>query len=620
MMKKILPLLLLPGYLLAQPVQDSLKEVEVKSRKRISSSEQILQQNTGSVQRFDSTQLTTYQGRSVAALISEQSPVFIKSYGYNSLSTLSFRGASAAQSLVLWQGVPVNNPALGVADLSLLPVFFSDEISIAYGGSSALLGSGNVGGALLLDHAPPNFSRSKKPGVYLSAGSFGQRTAGMSADLPAGREKDGRFSIKALGQIADNDFSYRDESGVEQRMDNARQRSGQVMAGLARRLPKGTLTLRAWGQYGLREIPPALFESQSLKQQTDKALRLAAGWQHQNNQLKLAYIAEGLDYADAAIGLVSHVLTHRLFLSDTWQRQFKAHELTLMLPLQLDWLDGAAQTQSQIALAGSYQYRYRRWRFNAQARGGWYNDRFALTPGLGISWQPLPWLSGYVSLQRSFRQPTLNELYYQPGGNPQLKPEEGWSGEGGYQIDYQKSGFRLRHEGALFARAIKNWIIWYGGAIWTPHNIAEVYSRGLETHTSLTKSWHRWEAMLFAQTAYVLSTTEKSHNPLDNSIGKQLPYVPRYNYRLGFRLGWQQWLLTAQGSFTGYRFVTSDESQFLEPYAVSGAQLAYRFAVNKQAVRLQVGCQNLLDAAYEVVAYRPMPGRVWQFSLYLSLQ
>src|SRR5690606_13900615 len=113
-------------------------------------------------QTFDSTQLALYRSQNVAELVSEQSPVFIKSYGYNSLSTLSFRGASAAQSLVLWNGVPVNNPALGVADLSLLPVFFSDQIAIAYGGSSALLGNGNVGGALLLDNEAPNFSRKKE--------------------------------------------------------------------------------------------------------------------------------------------------------------------------------------------------------------------------------------------------------------------------------------------------------------------------------------------------------------------------------------------------------------------------------------------------------------------------
>lgn len=613
---KLLLLLFLFFYsslLLAQPVTDSLKEVEVKSRRNANLTEQLIKHNAGKVESFDSTLLAFYQGQSIAELVSEQSPVFIKSYGYNSLSTLSFRGASAAQSLVLWQGVPVNNPALGAADLSLLPVFFADQIAIAYGGSSALLGSGNVGGALLLDNDAPSFSKKSIEGMaYVSGGSFGQKTMALRLKLHPGERQNWELSLRAMGQVSENDFSYRDETGERFLLPNARQRSGQLFLSAARKLKQGHISLKAWGQNSWREIPPALFESASLKQQTDRALRLVANWEHRRNALKLAYVAEGLEYEDKAIGLASQALTHRLFLSDVWSKRWQSHEITLMLPFQYDWLEGSGKSQSQVAVAALYLYQKEKWRLHLQGRAGWYDGHFAATPGLGVHVHPTKWLGLSISAQRSFRQPTLNELYYQPGGNPQLKPETGWSGEAGFKATFEKANFSLTQEGTFFARAIQNWIIWYGGAIWTPHNIAEVFSRGAETNTSIGWQSGTFKVRLFAQTAYVRSTTEKSANPHDGSIGKQLPYVPRYNYRLGGRLSWKDWLLSVNYNYTGYRFITSDESQYLTPYELSGAHLAYTFYLKTQKFRVQAACQNLFAERYQVVAFRPMPGRVWQ--------
>src|SRR6185295_8939893 len=67
----------------------------------------------------------------------------------------SFRGASAAQSAVYWEGVPLMNGATGLTDVSLLPLSLIDSISLDYGSSAALLGSGNIGGAIMLHHVSP---------------------------------------------------------------------------------------------------------------------------------------------------------------------------------------------------------------------------------------------------------------------------------------------------------------------------------------------------------------------------------------------------------------------------------------------------------------------------------
>jgi outer membrane cobalamin receptor len=129
-----------------------LGEIKIKGKyKQKSSDERINSFITGqNTQKIDSITLQQYNLQNVATLISQQLPVFVKSYSFNGLATLHFRGASAAQSQVLWNGVPIQNAALGMADISTVPVLFMSKVNVIYGSSGALLGSGNVGGALML--------------------------------------------------------------------------------------------------------------------------------------------------------------------------------------------------------------------------------------------------------------------------------------------------------------------------------------------------------------------------------------------------------------------------------------------------------------------------------------
>src|SRR5690606_1864506 len=147
-----------------------------------------------------------YQTQNIAQLLSQQTPVFIKSYGLNGLATLNFRGSSAAQSQVYWNGVPIQNAALGIADISLLPVGFMHDIAILYGSSAALLGSGNVDGALLLSSEDPYFDTNHLSyELGLGAGIFSQY---QLAGKINSQHRKWFISVKALGQSAKNNFPY----------------------------------------------------------------------------------------------------------------------------------------------------------------------------------------------------------------------------------------------------------------------------------------------------------------------------------------------------------------------------------------------------------------------------
>lgn len=121
------------------------------------------------------------EARSVAELLTAAPGVTIHSLGGpGQLSTLSLRGASADQSLVLLDGIPLKGPGGGAIDLSTLPASLLDTLVVSRGVLGAQLGAGALGGALEL--LPRSAGRERSEGgAQVEVGSFG--TARLSADL-----------------------------------------------------------------------------------------------------------------------------------------------------------------------------------------------------------------------------------------------------------------------------------------------------------------------------------------------------------------------------------------------------------------------------------------------------
>lgn len=610
----------------AQQLSDTLKEVKVKGRKkeRVSNDERLNTFSPGQkVKTIDSLTLLQYRFQSMANMLAQQVPVFVKSYGFNGLATLSFRGASAAQSQVYWNGVPLQNAALGISDISLLPVSLMNNVNIVYGGSSALWGSGNVGGALVVENGPPVFDSngSWKHAVSAVAGSYQQYQLGARSVLSTKRWY---FNANLFGQTARNNFGY-DDNGVIKTTTNATSQSGVALLQTAYKLnDRNTIGLTGWYQQYYREIPKALFESVSVKNQRDESLRLLASWDRKGIKTtyysKLSYMRDYMQYRDSLVLLNSENITNQLYGEAGMKHRFNGHhQLIAFIPVHLSWMEqasvGGAKAQTKIALATAYATSFFDDRLNASAslRGELINNTGVLLPGINASFTFTNWLSIRANVQRSYRAPTLNELYYTPGGNDKLKPEQGWSEDAGYLVrtNTQKK-FSIYHDLSYFNRNIQDWIIWFGGAIWTPHNIATVHSRGIETENRLQYKAGQWIFHLGLNTSYVLATTVQSYMPNDNSIGKQIPYTPRYNGQVNAGIAYKRLYLNYNHTYTGYRFITTDESQYLLPYNTGNIQLLYTYTFpNTYSVQLTAQCNNVFDKQYAVVNGRPMPGANW---------
>lgn len=648
-------------YHLSERPKDTLNEIHISSKKPIRTSD-ARQHFTSGQQRlsFDSTLFRFYKLQNLADLIAEQSPVFVKSYGVNSMATLSIRGASSAQSEVMWEGVPISNATTGISDISLLQGGLFNDVSIQYGGSSALFGSGNVGGALLLNDKSPDFKPEKNMAVSLGTGSYGRADELMQM---AWQNQNWHFGLKVFYEKAQNDFPYSDDAGDRVRMTNAalEARGGIFSADYLFRQKAGTkvkrqtLSAKVWWQQYNREIPPALFEAFSVKRQTNRSLYSLLNWQQKRKRsllyAKFSFNNEYLLYQDGVVLPGNENQTHQWYAELGWNWQINnpfiakhwLHELLLFMPLQGAVATGGNlvndESRALSAIAAAYKLQT-------------LNERFSLNWALRIEkWQQqqlnyLPgWNGNYrlfqsggktdhfnfnllANVQKSYRVPTISELYFFPGGNPDLKPERGWNEDAGFRLQLnlkeKETGskqftWELSNQTSFFNRNIKDWIYWLGGAIWTPHNLAEVHSRGVETESKAIWKHRKTALSLSLKTAYVLATTTASYLPNDNSIGNQIPYTPRYRgiVNLGFSL--KNFFINYNHQYTGYRFVTTDESQFLKPYQDGNLQASYTFPVKHTSFSVIGQVRNCWDSHYEIVSGRPVPGRNYLLSLRMTL-
>lgn len=649
---------LCPAALQAQTLLDTLNEVHVRGSKDTAADARHGFTAGQQVQQISSTYREVYQVQSLAGLLSQQTPVFVKSYGINGMATLSFRGASAAQSAVLWNGVPILNPALGVADISLLNTGLFDNISLQYGSSAALYGSGNVGGALMLDRNSPSFTSSRSLKATLGAGSYGRKDLQLAAQW---QQQRWRIDLKTFYQHSDNDFTYLNNLQQEERLPNARLKAAGVLASIDYDLSKQAgagkevLSLDIWYQQYQREIPPALFEPFSVKRQTDASFRSLLGWQKTIKRsyfyAKASYNREYLRYQDGVVLPDNKNNMTQYYQELGWKYALNkvataplAQELLLFSPLQYGVAEGqnisSSEHQFRPALVAAYSLHTAdgKLKANAALRQEWVNGNTApLLPGMGIAYRvfsksrnrsSVNWALR-ANVQRTYRFPTLNELYYFPGGNKDLKPEQGWNEDAGYTFTYtlaqdlqpgSVSRLSFSHDLAAFNRDIKDWIYWLGGAIWTPYNIAKVHSRGLETDNKIEYLLGACKLHFSLKSAYVISTSEESYLPNDGSKGKQVPYVPRYNGQFNLGATFGGCFLNYNHTYTGYRFTTIDESQFLQPYNTGNLQVMYTFYKAIYTVKAAAQVQNIWDAQYQVIAGRPMPGRYFLFSLQLGLK
>lgn len=627
---------------------------------------------------FDSIALKENIALSMADVLAFNSSLFVKSHGRASLSTVAFRGTSPSHTNVSWNGLPVNSPMLGMTDFSTIPAFFIDKASLLHGTSSVNESGGGLGGAISLSTSPDiknGFGASYIQGI----GSF--KTLDEFLRLSYS-DRNWAFSTRAVYSSSANDYSYinrdkklniydDDHNIIGQYHPKEKNRSGafkdfhmlQEVFYNSRRGDKASISI--WYTASNRELPMLTTdygeERAFENRQRENTVRSVVGWQHGRSQWNLdvrgGYIHTwlGYDYRREMTHDVWSVLTRSRSLVNTFFGKalinfFPSDRWLFTASLTADHNDVKSTDRTLAAGSGNETdigYHRRRLELSGSLTARWqpidgmglsavvreeaYGDQAsAPIPALFADWKPLSEMIGSTLLDltlkasgsRNYRFPTLNDLYFMPGGNPDLRSERGWTYDCGISLAAaQSSVFSAGFSATWFDSHIDDWIIWLPTikGFFSPRNVKSVHAYGVELKGDAAFTpWKDWKFDLNASYSWTPSVNVgEKISEADKSIGKQLPYIPLHSFSATARAEWRSWSLLYKLCFYSERFtMTSNASTLtgdLPAYSISNLSIDKSFSVKPIYIQLKLSINNLFDASYLSVLSRPMPGTNLEF-------
>lgn len=604
----------------------SLKPVEVYARKN-----SLAGIGKKTVQ-VDSLTKEQFKFNSISDLLAYNSSVYIKNYGPGALSTTALRGANAAQTSVLWNGFNLQNAMLGQADLSLMPAILFENVSVEYGGGSSMWGSGAIGGSIHLGNKA-GFGKGLQSSLNLCAGSFGLLNA--SANVLVSRK---RFvsSSKFYRNSATNNFEYNDpldkEDPIKKQKNASYDFNGVLQEFRFLINSKQTLSFNAWFNSNSRRLPSYNYQSESKTYQYDKAMRFTGNWTYAlikfKSLIKAAYFKDLIDYNDSLLALYSKSKVGTVMIENEnyidWLKNQKLNFAVSFLNSRAasDNYAGDKTLSRTSAMLGNRSLFWKE-RLNVyiSVRAEYFSvGVLPVTGNASLEYKLTKHIGAKLNTARVYRQPTLNELYWLRGGNQNLKAEQGYTYEG--ELDFQKQvkHFSVFISLAAYSRNIDNWISWIPGGGGYPEavNVQKVWSRGTETNWKLSYKKNKFRTGFSLMSAYVLSTVAADKQENGNTLNKQLVYTPRYTVNGTFFVGYDKAELVFYHQYCGYRFITTDNTQWLNPYQVSSLRANYTCDLKKIKIICYAACNNLFNVNYTVLSGRPMPLRNFEFGLTLQ--
>lgn len=549
--------------------------------------------------------------------------IFVKSYGGNGVATLSFRGTGANHTRVFWNNLDISSPSLGLADLSTLPALAFSDLNIQYGAASLSDGSGALGGSLRLGNSL-NFKNKFKLSLSQIAGSFNQWQSALQV---GGSRKKWAYNTKVYRYQAANNFSFIDITEANQPTRKMRhsqfRQEGLMQEVLYRPKANQRFSLKAWYNETARQLPPPITGNLARYDSlTDQQLSAIAQYQIGFSKINLLMNSGFVGSRNAFFSVGDSSTSNNRFSS--WQNNIRlAQTLSSWLKVdyglryRLDAVTSPAFTQKEQRHTSSFFSDFKadistRWSADFLLRQEFINNFTSpLMGAVGLVFKASSSQSFKLSLARNFRYPTLNDWFWQPGGNPNLKPEESWQSEFNYQYKIGEAGTNpsFTFGFTLFTALVDNWIQWVPIENYTgPKNLRKVQNTGLEFNHQGRWQWGAFKlseqinySYLRSQTAAVYGVGEKA---------QQLSYVPFQRASLGLGLSYKKWQVLYNQNFTDYYFTTATNDVYMPAYSVS--QLSLRCANLLKNTKHQVegtfSLFNLFNKPYQVLPYRPEPG------------
>lgn len=541
--------------------------------------------------------------------------LMIRSYGGAAgIATISLDGGPSRHAKVTLDGFDLTSPQNGETDLSQIPIMLVSEAR--YSAFSPYDGKeGSVDGTL---HLSPGQSSHQ---LQTSLGSYGHRTFGITAVLA---RSTGSWQFQAGMRDEDGDYPVEWRDRTFPRENNA----------FAQRY----ISLKTRHLLGTRMHARSLFLHSSQERGVAGQVWSPDTESNRKDALTLAGLIVGRQ--DRAGSTEAHLtLRHS---NETFNEQVRSrvhvHEL---LSVQTKWIrrqSFSPRFESTTVIASRYEAA-RSSALDPSPRNILtisthtnihLKSTIELTPGfdtdLTTTHSPLHQLGlGLKFIQpgsltekliihagTQARHPSFNDLYWQPGGNPNLKSEHGrvltvqsWHllpGHGDLQIQMQW-------------KQLRNLIQWTPQqSYWQPANVDSV------TRFSTRVSWHQplpLNDLVFSMHG---THTHSQYLVAGDHYGKQLRYAPEFsaNAVLNYSRGQNQ--AHANIQFIGQRIAmySYPDDTTLPSTTLLSAGFSRAIDIQPATLTLALHIDNITNRHYATILGYPEAGRSWRLTLTLT--
>ena len=599
---------------------------------------------------------------SLSDVLSETTPVFVKTAGRGAMATVSFRGTSPSHTEVLWNGISIKSPMLGQVDFSLIPISLIDNISLLYGASSIQSTSGALGGNINLNNKP-NWN-NKISGTFLQTiGSYNTYNDFFQFNIG---NKHIQSKTRIFHNYSKNNFKFLNKNIANidtatgkyiyplQENKNAEYQQYGLLQELYTRRKNITFSLKYWYQKTDRSLPRLnTYEGDdyaNINKQIDENHRLIAEIIRYGKKTKLRFHSglmskhlnyylknyiQGQGYINAVFSK-SNFLSFYNNISYKYNYSDKTHfkinySLNVHDVYTIDTVKNTGYDTTRIEHLTFFSWHQK------------YNNRFATSIMLRknvIDSKSIPiifffgfdylifekkqlFLKGNIG--RNYRYPTLNDMYWQPGGNPDLLPENGISSDINLSDEIKINNLSFKNNLGVFYSDINNWIIWLPSerGYWQPYNIKNVVSKGLEFHTKASFSIQKFLVKISGNYAFTKSINYGEKQKWgDDSYGKQLPYVPVHSGNIFVCVSHKGYSVSYIHNAYSERFTTTSNDitlrDWLYPYYMNNLFIDKNFKIKKTDIDIQFKIYNLFNEKYRSILGRPMPRRNFLFLIKLK--
>ncbi len=581
---------------------------------------------------YDSMTLAQYKTSNLAELLGTNNSVFIKSYGPG-LGTISLRGTGSSQTKIFWNDVPVGSSAGGVFDFTLVSNSTFDNAQVLYGNSSLQKGIGGLGGSVQLQNNII-MGRNGIDAAY-SYGSFGTQK-GFAGAFYGNNKLTG--ATKIFFDKAENNYEYFNLAKFGFPRETQTKAAGALYGGMQQLAwqptSKDIFTGMLWYQTFSRDIAQAMTSVNGHQWKNDSSTRLYLGYEHKFNkidwQTKAAFTEEAIHYRDYLSQIDEKSKVDKMFFKTQATAELD-HNINIETSVQ--YVDDKAKssgflstkTQQRISGYASFSQMLGTFQYQATTREETVNNIFypaAFNLALMQDILSQRKLLIRVSAGRNFNYPALYDLYWYPGGNPDLKPELAYTGDASLLSNVKLANHvHLNSELTGYASNITNQIIWLpkDKGYYEAQNLKKVNTSGLEVKEEIEYREGSTLLALSAGYSYTNSMTKSSLSNYDLSEGKQLIYIPKQNFYSALKGMYKKWALLAEYEYTGMRFTTPDNAISLPAYGLFNATISKTIIYKKLNTTLHIKCRNILDTEYQTIQWYPMPGRYFEAGISIHI-